>query len=230
MAAVRTVWSPSELAREQAAHAGCLELTRDSVPARCACSAGEVVVGLSPAFARDLWQLALRPERRRGAAPGARGHRGGGLRTHGSCACGRTIDVGAIGWTAARLVGLGNRHRAAGEGHRPDPPAPTCRRWATSSCSRSRRASRASCTAASGATLRAMPAAPSRSHCSWPSRTSRSGPATTRASSRWSQSSGARCRCAIPSRSSASRDLRPLPALGATMPMSPRPEVAPSPM
>ena len=56
-------------------------------PARARVRPDEVVIGVSPAFAVDDLDAAGRPDRRRGAAAGARRHRGGGLRGRGSCGC-----------------------------------------------------------------------------------------------------------------------------------------------
>ena len=93
----------------------------------------------------------------------------------------RSLDVGMIGWTAARPGGLAGRHRPAGEGHRAHPPRrPAAAREPgaprTPPLDRRRR-----CTGRSAATRPATPAAPARSRCCCRSRQRAVRPALPRA-------------------------------------------------
>jgi propanediol dehydratase large subunit len=105
VAAVRQVWSPGDLAVEQARGEGCVALA-DRGPARSRVQPDEVVVGLSPAFARDVW-VALNGmtvgEVLRQVLAGVEeeGVEARLVRVR------RSIDLGAIGWTAAQLSGSG---------------------------------------------------------------------------------------------------------------------------
>jgi propanediol dehydratase large subunit len=105
VAIVRQVWSPSDLEAEQAGAAGCVVL-RPVGPARSRPRADEVVVGISPAFAEEIW-LALGgltvAEVLRQVLAGIEeeGVAGRVVRVR------RSIDLGAIGWTAAQLSGSG---------------------------------------------------------------------------------------------------------------------------
>ena len=105
IAHVRQVWLPEELRLEQAREEGCLELHVGGIAER-GVRADEVVVGLSPALARSLWVslsgLSVAEVLRQVLA---------GIEEEGLVSrCVRiasTIDVGAIGLTAAKLSGSG---------------------------------------------------------------------------------------------------------------------------
>ena len=118
--AVRQVWAPATLVAEQDAHAGCLAAARARAgAARHAARRGRGRP-LPRLRAHDL-ALALGPDRGRGAAAGAGRHRGGGrlgAPRAGAAHARRRRD--RLHGLAAR--GLGHRHRAAGQGHRADPP------------------------------------------------------------------------------------------------------------
>ena len=156
-------WSPDELLAEQARAAGCLEL-RELGAGAPAVRPDEVVVGLSPAFARDVWLTLGGLTRGRGAAPGAGGHRGGGRARRASCACCRSIDVGddRLDGRAARGLGqIGIGLQA--QGHRADPPRRPAAAGQPRAASRSRRASTPRAVPRPrAATPRATRAAPSR--------------------------------------------------------------------
>ena len=117
--AVRQVWAPATLVAEQDAHAGCLEL-REVGTAERGTRPDEVVVGLSPAFAHTIWLslsgltvaevlrqvlAGIEEEARRARRAGAAHARRRRDRLHGL--------------PPRRLR---HRHRAAGQGHRVDPP------------------------------------------------------------------------------------------------------------
>lgn len=124
VAHVRQVRSPSELAGEQARAAGCLQLL-ELGPAQARVRPDEVVVGLSPAFAEEIW-LALNgmtvAEVLREVLAGIEdeGISGRLVRIR------RSIDLGNIGWTAARLsgsgIGIGLQAKGTALIHRADLP------------------------------------------------------------------------------------------------------------
>ena len=105
VARVRQVWSPADLAAEQDRAAGCLAFT-ELGPARAQVRPDEVVVGLSPAFGIEIWMalsgLTVAEVLRQVLA---------GIEEEGVASrvvrVRRSIDVGRIGWTAARLSGSG---------------------------------------------------------------------------------------------------------------------------
>jgi propanediol dehydratase large subunit len=105
VARVRQVWPPEELAREQARAEGCIVL-HERGPATAGEHPGEVVVGLSPAFGSGIW-VALNgmtvAEVLRQLLAGIEEE---GLRSR-LVRVSRSIDLGMIGWTAARLSGSG---------------------------------------------------------------------------------------------------------------------------
>jgi len=124
VASVRQVWSPADLAAEQAHAAGCLRLA-ELGPARVRVRPDEVVVGLSPAFADDLWSalsgLTVAEVLRQVLA---------GIEEEGVASrlvrIRRSIDLGNIGWTAARLsgsgIGIGLQAKGTALIHRADLP------------------------------------------------------------------------------------------------------------
>jgi propanediol dehydratase large subunit len=124
VADVRQVWSPSDLVAEQARAEGCLAL-RETGPAASGGAADEVVVGLSPAFARTLWVslggMTVAEVLRQVLA----GIEEEGARARLVRVC-RSIDVGNIGWTAARMagsgVGIGLQAKGTALIHRADLP------------------------------------------------------------------------------------------------------------
>jgi propanediol dehydratase large subunit len=105
IASVRQVWSPSALADEQSRAAGCLRLA-ELGPPRQRVSPAEVVVGLSPAFGTEIWValngMTVAEVLRQVLA---------GIEEEGVASrivkVYRSIDLGAIGWTAAQLSGSG---------------------------------------------------------------------------------------------------------------------------
>lgn len=105
IADVRQVWTPALIAEEQARGAGCVRLVPVGPAARRP-RPDEVVVGLSPAFGVETW-VALNGmtvgEVLRQVLAGIEeeGLAARVVRVHHS------IDLGAIGWTAARLSGSG---------------------------------------------------------------------------------------------------------------------------
>jgi propanediol dehydratase large subunit len=105
VASVRQVWFPEDLALEQSRVEGCIDL-RELGPAATGEGGDEVVVGLSPAFGREIW-LALNgmtvAEVLRQVLAGIEEE---GLRSR-LVRVRRSIDLGSIGWTAARLSGSG---------------------------------------------------------------------------------------------------------------------------
>ena len=102
---VRQVWEPEELAREQARHERCLEL-RGHGTAQRGTRADEIVVGLSPAFARTLWVSLSGQTVAEVLRQVLAGIEEEGLASRCVRIC-STIDVGAIGLTAAKLSGSG---------------------------------------------------------------------------------------------------------------------------
>jgi propanediol dehydratase large subunit len=103
VARVRQVWSPTDLALEQARSEGCIQL-HEKGPALPGTREDEIVIGLSPAFGRELW-VALNgmtvAEVLRALVSGIEEE---GLTTR-LVRVRRSIDLGTIGWTAARLSG-----------------------------------------------------------------------------------------------------------------------------
>jgi propanediol dehydratase large subunit len=105
VAKVRQVWFPEDLALEQARGQGCIDL-RELGPAAPPQRTDEVVVGLSPAFGRQIWValsgLTVAEVLRQVLA---------GIEEEGLASrlvrVPRSIDLGSIGWTAARLSGSG---------------------------------------------------------------------------------------------------------------------------
>jgi propanediol dehydratase large subunit len=105
VARVRQVWSPAELAGEQARAAGCLSL-RELGPARARVRPDEVAVGLSPGFGTEIWtalngMTVAEILRQLLAGIEEEGLEARVLRVR------RSIDLGNIGWTAAQLSGSG---------------------------------------------------------------------------------------------------------------------------
>ena len=127
VASVRQVWLPTDLAREQARAEGCV-VFHERGPAQAAERADEVVVGLSPAFGREIW-VALNGMtvgevlRQLLAGIEEEGVASRLVRVH------RSIDLGAIGWAAARMSEIGGLGRASGKGDSAHPPGrpPTAR-------------------------------------------------------------------------------------------------------
>src|SRR5262245_16525464 len=105
VARVRQVWSASDLAAEQALSEGCIAV-RELGPAERGERPDEIVVGLSPAFAREIWTalngMTVAEVLRQILA----GIEEEGLESR-LVRVRRSIDLGAIGWTAARLSGSG---------------------------------------------------------------------------------------------------------------------------
>jgi propanediol dehydratase large subunit len=105
MSRVRQVWSPSAIGDEQSRGAGSLLLT-ELGPAQPRLRPDEVVVGLSPGFADEIWValngLTVAEVLRQVLA---------GIEEEGVASrlvkVYRSIDLGAIGWTAAQLSGSG---------------------------------------------------------------------------------------------------------------------------
>jgi propanediol dehydratase large subunit len=105
VARVRHVWSADDLAAEQALWAGCIELTEVG-PAEGGARPDEVVVGLSPAFGVEIWTalngMTVAEMLRQVLA---------GIEEEGLSSrlvrVFRSIDLGSIGWTVARLSGSG---------------------------------------------------------------------------------------------------------------------------
>jgi propanediol dehydratase large subunit len=124
VARVRQERTQAELLADQVADAGCLELA-ELGPAGSRVRPDEVVVGLSPAFAIDVWRTL-------GGETVAEALRQilAGLEEEGVAArlvrVRRSVDVGMIGWTAARLSGSGVGIGLQGKGtaiiHRADLP------------------------------------------------------------------------------------------------------------
>jgi propanediol dehydratase large subunit len=105
VARVRQVWSVDDLAAEQARSEGCIDLV-ETGPAQGRVRPDEVVVGLSPAFGKEIWtalnDMTVAEVLRQVLA---------GIEEEGLDArlvrVLRSIDLGYIGWTAARLSGSG---------------------------------------------------------------------------------------------------------------------------
>jgi propanediol dehydratase large subunit len=124
VARVRQVWSASEMEAEQALAEGSIELFETS-PARAGVRPDEIVVGLSPAFGRSIWTalngMTVGEVLRQVLA---------GIEEEGLEArlvrVFRSIDLGYIGSTAARLSGSGVSVGLQGKGtaliHRSDLP------------------------------------------------------------------------------------------------------------
>ena len=124
VAHVRQLWAPADLAAEQARGVGCIDLL-ETGPARSRLQADEVVVGISPAFGLDLWialsGLTVGEVLRQVLA---------GIEEEGLMSrlvrVRRSIDLGNIGWTAARLSGsgisVGLQAKGTGLIHRADLP------------------------------------------------------------------------------------------------------------
>jgi propanediol dehydratase large subunit len=105
VAQVRQVWSAADLTLEQGCAEGCIQL-HEKGPAVLGTRPDEVTVGLSPAFGRELW-VALSgmtvAEVLRQVVAGIEDE---GLKWR-LIRVRRSIDLGSIGWTAARLSGSG---------------------------------------------------------------------------------------------------------------------------
>jgi propanediol dehydratase large subunit len=105
VARVRQIWSVDDLAAEQARSEGCIDLA-ETGPAQGHVRPDEVVVGLSPAFGKEIWtalnDMTVAEVLRQVLA---------GIEEEGLDArlvrVLRSIDLGYIGWTAARLSGSG---------------------------------------------------------------------------------------------------------------------------
>jgi propanediol dehydratase large subunit len=103
VARVRQVWAPSDLAAEQVLAEGCIDLT-ETGPARARVRPDEIVVGLSPAFGVEIWTalngMTVAEILRQVLA---------GIEEEGLASrlvrVRRSIDLGYIGSTAARLSG-----------------------------------------------------------------------------------------------------------------------------
>jgi propanediol dehydratase large subunit len=105
VARVRQVWSAADLAAEQARAEGCVLLV-ETGPATTGGRPDEVVVGVSPAFANEIWSAlngmtVAEVLRQVLAGIEEEGLAGRLVRIR------RTIDLGSIGWNAARLSGSG---------------------------------------------------------------------------------------------------------------------------
>jgi propanediol dehydratase large subunit len=124
VARVRQVWSASDLAAEQALSQGCIELVEIG-PARAGVRSDEIVVAVSPAFGQSIWTalngMTVAEVLRQVLA---------GIEEEGLEArlvrVLRSIDLGYIGSTAARLSGSGVSVGLQGKGtaliHRSDLP------------------------------------------------------------------------------------------------------------
>ena len=105
VARVRQVWAPSDLAGEQVLAEGCIDLA-ETGPARARVRPDEIVVGLSPAFGVEIWTalngMTVAEILRQILA---------GIEEEGLVSrlvrVRRSIDLGYIGSTAARLSGSG---------------------------------------------------------------------------------------------------------------------------
>jgi propanediol dehydratase large subunit len=103
VARVRQVWAPSDLAAEQVLAEGCIDLAEIG-PARARVRPDEIVVGLSPAFGVEIWTalngMTVAEVLRQVLA---------GIEEEGLASrlvrVRRSIDLGYIGSTAARLSG-----------------------------------------------------------------------------------------------------------------------------
>ena len=124
MARVRQERTHDELLAEQAPHAGCVVLD-ETGPAAVRPRPDEVVIGLSPAFGRDVWLtlsgLTVAEVLRQVLA---------GIEEEGVAArvvrVTHSLDLGMVGWTAANLSGSGVALAIQGKGtaliHRADLP------------------------------------------------------------------------------------------------------------
>jgi propanediol dehydratase large subunit len=105
IAGIRQQRSKDDLLADQAQDAGCLQL-RERGPAARGSEAGEICIGVSPAFGIDLWRSlsGLRIDEILELVLD-------GIRSEGCAArlvrVSSTIDLGLIGLTAARLAGSG---------------------------------------------------------------------------------------------------------------------------
>ena len=121
VASVRQVWFPADLALEQARARGLHRPARARARPSPASRADEVVVGVSPAFGREIWvalnEMTVAEVLRQVLA----GIEEEGLQSR-LVRVRRSIDLGSIGWTAARLSGLGRLGGTAGQGHGAHPP------------------------------------------------------------------------------------------------------------
>jgi len=105
VARVRQVWAPADLAAEQVLAEGCIDLA-ETGPARARVRPDEIVVGLSPAFGVEIWTalngMTVAEVLRQVLA---------GIEEEGLASrlvrVLRSIDLGYIGSTAARLSGSG---------------------------------------------------------------------------------------------------------------------------
>ena len=105
VARVRQVWAPADLAAEQVLAEGCIDLA-ETGPARARVRPDEIVVGLSPAFGVEIWTalngMTVAEVLRQVLA---------GIEEEGLASrlvrIRRSIDLGNIGSTAARLSGSG---------------------------------------------------------------------------------------------------------------------------
>ena len=105
VASVRQVWFPADLALEQARSEGCIVL-HENGPASTGDRADEIVVGLSPAFGQEIWaalngMTVAEVLRQLLAGIEEEGLESRLIRVR------RSIDLGSIGWDAARLSGSG---------------------------------------------------------------------------------------------------------------------------
>ncbi len=103
VASVRQVWFPADLTLEQARSEGCIVL-HEKGPASTGDRADEIVVGLSPAFGREIWaalngMTVAEVLRQLLAGIEEEGLESRLIRVR------RSIDLGSIGWDAARLSG-----------------------------------------------------------------------------------------------------------------------------
>jgi propanediol dehydratase large subunit len=124
IARVRQVWSPADVAVEQGRAEDCM-LLHEKGPALAGSRTDEVVVGVSPAFGRELW-VALNGM----SIAEVLRELLGGIEDEGLSwrlvRMRRSIDLGLIGWTAARLsgsgIGIGLQAKGTALIHRADLP------------------------------------------------------------------------------------------------------------
>lgn len=105
VARVRQVWSPDDLAGEQARSADCI-LLHERGPATVGTRDDEVVIGVSPAMAREIWAALNGMTVAEVLGALTAGVEDEGL-TWRLVRVRRSIDLGSIGSTAARLSGSG---------------------------------------------------------------------------------------------------------------------------
>jgi propanediol dehydratase large subunit len=105
VARVRQVWSPADLALEQARSEGCIQL-HEKGPALAGTREDEIVIGVSPAFGRELWAALNGMTVAQVLRALVAGIEEEGLATR-LVRVRHSIDLGTIGWTAARLSGSG---------------------------------------------------------------------------------------------------------------------------